>query len=415
MTGVPIRTLVVHANSVPPSTVELALGSEDAVTFMGFVEGIDPDWRVPSNAVFDLLIVAVTDPPGRVLELISGVTEQRPHLPVVVMQADATGSSSEFMQRVFDAGAEDIITLPEDPQRVLHMLRKAVARKRGSALGSDHGLGSLIAVIGPKGGTGKTVTTCNLAIVLAQLGKRVVVVDLDLSFGDVGLGLRLMPEKTIHDLARVGTSLDAEKVESYLVTHSSGVRALLAPVRPDQGGTITGEFLGRVFTILRETHDFVVVDTPAGFSAEVIAAVDNATDLCVVGMLDAFSLKDTRLGLETLALMSFRGRIHMVLNRADSHVGISHEDVIAILGRPPDVMIPSERMIPRSISEGVPFVISQKRSAATKGYVELAKRFLTESVPEHANGSVPPAEKPKKGAEAESAEKEPRRRLLRRS
>src|SRR5207244_5900228 len=140
-------------------------------------------------------------------------------------------------------------------------------------------------------------------------GKRVVVVDLALGSGAVGLGLRLMPERTIHDLARVGSTLDAEKIESYLVTHSSGARALLAPIRPDQGGTISGEFLARVFHILRETHDYVVVDTPAGFSAEVIAAVDNSTDVCVVGMLDAFSLKDSKLGLETLALMGYRGRV----------------------------------------------------------------------------------------------------------
>src|SRR5439155_8564260 len=129
----------------------------------------------------------------------------------------------------------------------------------------------------------------------------------------------------------------------------------------------------------------VVVDTPAGFSSEVIAAVDNSTDLVVVGMLDAFSLKDTRLGLETLSLMNYRGRIHIILNRADSHVGISHDDVIAILGRAPDILIPSERMIPRSISEGIPVVMTQKRSPASKAYVELAQRFLTEPVDKHAN------------------------------
>jgi pilus assembly protein CpaE len=401
-----IRTLVVHGKGIPKETLEQALGGEGGdITFMGFVEGIDPDWRVPSNAVFDVLVLASADFGMGTLELIAGVTDQRPQLPVVVLQT-ADNGSADFMERVFEAGADDLITLPEEPKRIVGAMRKAIARRRGSgATGSQAGLASLISVIGPKGGTGKTVTVCNLTAALAQTGKRVVVVDLDLSFGDVALGLRLMPERTIHDLARVGSSLDGEKVESYLVSHDSGARALLAPIRPDQGGTITGEFLARVFTILRETNDFVVVDTPAGFSSEVIAAVDNSTDLCVVGMLDAFSLKDTRLGLETLSLMSYRGRIHIVLNRADSHVGISHDDVIAILGRAPDIMIPSEKMIARSISEGIPLVVSQKRSPATKAYLELAQRFLQEPPEEHANGSGPAAEKSDKS----------RRKLLRRS
>jgi pilus assembly protein CpaE len=400
-----IRTLVVHTSGIPQATLEQALGGEGGdVTFTGFVEGIDPDWRVPSNAVFDVLVLGCTDSPSGVLELIDGVTDQRPQLPVVVLQT-ADNGSPDFMERLFEAGADDLITLPEEPKRIVGAMRKAIARRRGSgAVGSQAGLATLISVIGPKGGTGKTVTVCNLTAALAQTGKRVVVVDLDLSFGDVALGLRLMPERTIHDLARIGSSLDAEKVESYLVNHSSGARALLAPIRPDQGGTITGEFLARVFTILRETNDFVVVDTPAGFSSEVIAAVDNSTDLCVVGMLDAFSLKDTRLGLETLSLMSYRGRIHIILNRADSHVGISHDDVIAILGRAPDIMIPSERMIPRSISEGIPLIVTQKRSPATKAYLELAQRFLAEPPEEHTNGSGPAADK-----------SHSRRKLLRRS
>jgi pilus assembly protein CpaE len=405
MTSGRIRTLVLHDKRIPQETLKQALGGEDAdVAFTGFVEGIDPAWRVPSNAAFDVLVLACTDASMGVLELIAGVSDQRPQLPVVVLQT-ADNGSPDLMQRVFDAGAGDLLTLPEEPARILLAMRKAIARKRGSgAAGSQAGLASLIAVIGPKGGTGKTVTVCNLTAALAQTEKRVVVVDLDLSFGDVALGLRLMPERTIHDLARVGSSLDAEKVESYLVPHSSGARALLAPIRPDQGGTIGGEFLARVFTILRETNDFVVVDTPAGFSAEVIAAVDNSTDLVVVGMLDAFSLKDTRLGLETLSLMNYRGRIHIILNRADSHVGISHDDVIAILGRAPDILIPSEKMISRSISEGIPVVVSQKRSPATKAYLELAQRFLEEPPEEHANGSGPAADK-----------SQSRRKLLRRS
>ena len=109
----------------------------------------------------------------------------------------------------------------------------------------------------------------------------------------------------------------------------------------------------------------------------------------MVGMLDAFSLKDTKLGLETLSLMSYHGRVSIVLNRADSHVGITAEDVTAILGRAPDILVPSERQIPRSINEGVPIVLAQKRSPASRAFRQLAQLYLAEAYGARDNGKAP--------------------------
>src|SRR5262249_7955708 len=150
-------------------------------------------------------------------------------------------------------------------------LEKAIARRRGAAAGAP--LGPMVSVLGPKGGTGKTLTTCNLAVALAQGGARPVVVDLDLQFGDVGLALRPKPVRTIYGPAVAGGSLDGEKVESFLLGHSSGARVLLAPTRPDQAAAVGISFLRQLFEILRARHDFVIVDTPPAFSPEVIAAI----------------------------------------------------------------------------------------------------------------------------------------------
>jgi pilus assembly protein CpaE len=280
------------------------------------------------------------------------------------------------MHEVFAAGADDIIALPETPERMRHALQKALARKRGTTLSRGSEPGQLVCVLGPKGGTGKTVTACNLAVALAGRGIRTTLVDLDLHFGDVGLGLRLTPERTIFDLARMGGTLDAEKLDDYLVPHKSGLRVLLAPTRPDQAGAVSGTFISEAFAVLRSTSDTVIVDTPAGFPPEVITSIDSSTDVCMVGMLDAFSLKDTKLGLETLDRMGYdRGSVRIVLNRADTHVGISEGDVRAILGRTPDILIPSDRDIPRSVTEGVPIVSSRPRSAAAKAYWALSTAY----------------------------------------
>jgi pilus assembly protein CpaE len=125
--------------------------------------------------------------------------------------------------------------------------------------------------------------------------------------------------------------------------------------------------------VLRASNDFVIVDTPPGFTPEVIATIDVSTHVCVVGMLDSLSLKNTKLGLETLDLMGYdTSRVRLVLNRSGSKVGITGDDVVTIVGRAPDVFVPSDRDISRSVNEGAPIVASKQRSDAAKAFRQLA-------------------------------------------
>jgi pilus assembly protein CpaE len=285
----------------------------------------------------ELVVIVCARASERTLEVIEAASSQlqsRP--PVVVLFA---GSPNGFMERAFEAGADDLITLPHPREQLAFALEKALVRRRGEHASQA---GTMITVLGPKGGTGKTLTTCNLGEALAGAGASPVIVDLDLQFGDVGLALGLRPERTIHDLAVAGGSLDGEKVDSFLAHHASGAAALLAPVRPDQAASVSPGFLRSVFELLRLRHDFVIVDTPPAFTPEVIAAIDSASHLCLVGMLDALSLKDTKIGLETLAQMGYDpGEVTLVLNRADTSVGITMADVERLLGRQPDVLVNS--------------------------------------------------------------------------
>jgi pilus assembly protein CpaE len=127
---------------------------------------------------------------------------------------------------------------------------------------------------------------------------------------------------------------------------------------------------------MRASNDFVLVDTPPGFTPEVIASIDSSSGVVLVGMLDTLSLKNTKLGLDTLELMGYPSeRIRLVLNRADSRVGITQEDVVSVIGRTPDVMIPSDREIPRSVNEGTAIVVAKSRSEAAKAFKRLASLY----------------------------------------
>jgi len=154
---------------------------------------------------------------------------------------------------------------------------------------------------------------------------------------------------------------------------------MLAPTRPDQAGLIGTELLRDLYAALRSSNDVVIVDTPPSFAPEVIATIDSASHLCMVGMLDALSLKDSKLGLETLELMGRDvANVKLVLNRSTAKAGISRADAEAILGRKPDVYVPEDRGIPRTLTEGRPVVLADDRSPVARAFTMLAASYVRE-------------------------------------
>jgi len=369
-----IRALVAVDEGVDHAVVHAALPTNRAeIQFVGIVDGLEEGWATLQETPTDLFVLACAGYSDRVLFLIDGAVKQQTDRPVVILLA---GPNNGFVRRAFEAGADDIVTLPATADDVGFALQKAIARKQGVGAAAGVALSPMIVVLGPKGGTGKTVTSSNLAVSLADAGHKVAIVDLDLQFGDVGLSLGLAPDKTIYDLVKAGGSMDGDKMDAYLATHSSGVKVLMAPTRPDHAGAVNTEFLRDVYATLRSSHDYVIVDTPPGFTPEVIASIDSSSHVCMVGMLDSLSLKNTKLGLDTLELMGYSAeRTRIVLNRADSRVGITQDDVLAVVGRVPDVLIPSDRDISRSINEGMPIVLTKERSAAAGAFRRLASFY----------------------------------------
>jgi pilus assembly protein CpaE len=371
------QALVVLDDTVDRAVIETLVTSSPDLRVRDFVEMESHD---PSrDGAGDVVVVACGEFSGEIAAYVQASTRLHPGRPVLVA---CSQPSNGYVSEAMSAGAEDVVMVPAgnlDQARamsgdVVLAVQKAVARRRGGNAAATK-VGQLVCVLGLKGGSGKTLTASNLAVALAGSGTRVAIVDLDLQFGDVGLAIGLRPERTLYDLVRSGGSLDAEKLEDFLTVHASGVRALLSPARPDQGGVVTAEFLKDVYPLLRQMHDVVIVDTPPGFTPEVIAAIDLSTEVCMVAMLDSLSLKNTKLGLETLELMDYKGSVRLVLNRADSNVGITPEDVVAIMGRAPDVLVPSDRNITRAINQGEAIVTAAPKSDAARAFKALAALY----------------------------------------
>jgi pilus assembly protein CpaE len=365
-----VKALLALEPGVDEDQVRDSLPDDPDFSIVSVASNSDDALRLLDEYAVDVLLVACEGYSDRALLLLDAVARQSPDVNVMVL---GHGSPNGFLRRAFEAGADDIVMLPATRDHVRFEIQKLIARKQGAEAPALAEHARLVCVLGPKGGTGKTLTATNLAVCLAQRGKRVGLVDLDLQFGDVALCLGLPPEKTVYDLAQSPGALDYDKLDAFLATHSSGVRTLIAPRRPDQASAVGAELLREVYSIVRSTFDWVIVDTPPGFTAEVITSIDSSTDVVMVGMLDSLSLKNTKLGLETLELMKYDpDHIFLLLNRAHSRVGISQSDVEAVLGRTPDVFIPSDREIPRTVNEGIPIVIARPQSEPAEAFGRLA-------------------------------------------
>jgi pilus assembly protein CpaE len=382
----PIRALVALADEINRDIVEAVLAADASLDVVGISEGFNEDWQAFLEQPSDIVVVACVEYSDGTMHVIDRAVKQRPDRPVVVL---AQSSPNGVLRRAFEAGADDVIALPQTPESLRFALDKVIARRKGASAVAGRNTASLVCILGPKGGTGKTLVSTNLAVALARRDMEVVLVDLDLQFGDVGLALGLSPERTIYDLMKAGPPFDHDKLDRHLMKHPSGVKVLVGPTRPDHAGAVSIEYLRDVFASLRSMCDIVIVDSSPGFTPEVIATIDLSTSSCMVGMLDSLSLKNTKLGLETLDLMGYStDNVVLVLNRADSRVGITHDDVSVIIGRTPDVLIPSDREIPRSINEGTPIVASRERSDAAKAFNKLAGLYARTPV----KGPSPPSD-----------------------
>jgi MinD-like ATPase involved in chromosome partitioning or flagellar assembly len=242
----------------------------------------------------------------------------------------------------------------------------------------ESALGQIVTVFAAKGGCGKTTLAINLGVALArQTGARVCVMDLDLSFGDVAISLQLAPMRTIADGLAMAGHLDIAGAASLLTSYQPGLDMLLAPVTPGDGEKIPPRLVGELLAVLRGMYDYIVVDTPAQFSEHVLTAIDVSSQLVLLTTPDVPALKNLRVALDMLDLLSYPRQIRsVVVNRSDSKVGLSLEHVERVVRSPISAYIPSSRAVPISINKGVPITIETPGHPVSQAIVRLVQQRL---------------------------------------
>ena len=320
-----------------------------------------------------------------------------PSAAVVMMSVQG---EADYLRRSMLAGAREFLVKPFSSDELTSSIRQVYTREReklsrmaarpaaghapgtgppttgGHESGESREPGRVVAVFGPKGGVGRTTLAVNLAVAAAtELGQRTCLVDASFQFGDVGVLLNLNPKnKSIADLIPELESGEIESLDTFLVSHSAGIQVLLAPPSPEMAELITPHGAKRMIELLRMSHDLVIVDCMASFNDTTLAILDLADTVLTMLSLEITSIKNIRLFLEVAEQLGYGSdKVRLVLNRADSSLGIRVADVEHSIGRRVDHTIVSDgRSVVYALNRGVPFFLSNREAQVSQDILRLA-------------------------------------------
>jgi pilus assembly protein CpaE len=312
------------------------------------------------------------------LDLVEAFDTHRPDVTVIIVAEP----SLQLLERALRSGARDVVA-PDAPDAELReafeQALDAADRRRSTLAAADMDAPSrhVICTLAPKGGTGKTTVSTNLAAGLAlEAPGEVVIVDLDFQFGDVASALRMNPEHTFADITQSDHAVDVTTIKVFLTASDDGLYALCAPDAPVEADAITPQHVQHVISLLASEFRYVVIDTGSGLDEGTLAVLKLCTDLVLVTSTDVPSVRATRKEVEMLDLLGMTDQTrHFVVNRADARVGLPVSEVEATVGMAAEVTIPSSRTVPISVNQGTPVIASDRRSNVGEALGRLVGRF----------------------------------------
>jgi pilus assembly protein CpaE len=381
------RVVAVGGSPSFPPEVTRALGaSPDAVSWLPSISSAQRA-IAEGEQPFDIVVLAPSVGDDEAIALAEFSARQSAATAVLLVRDVPVDGS---FPRLVRGGVRDVVDLTKGRNEFREALRRAVdwnsgMRGTAGANGSRGPTGVVVAVFSTKGGTGKTFLACNLAAALAERsGSQVGLLDLDHDLGDVFAYFGAEPSRTLQELLTLDDGADAEAVAQLGTPLAKGITGFGS--RPDpRAEPIPAAAIARMLSKLKDAFAFSVVDATSEYSDHVLAALDLSDTICLVTGLDAIGVRHMSIAIQTLQNLGVgRERLHFVVNRADSKVDLTIQDIERLLEIHVDSRIPSSPLVPRSINQGKLLWFDRRRSDVAKGVEAFADRLIAKLTPESA-------------------------------
>jgi pilus assembly protein CpaE len=398
-----IRVLIVDDIPETRENVRKLLAFEADVEVVGIAGTGREAVQMARDLQPNIVMMDINMPDMDGITAVEMITRDVPIAQVIMMSVQ---SEADYLRRSMLAGARDFLTKPFTSEDLVSTIRRVhrMGQTRAATLAAAAAPmqaqpqsgkggpstvarpgknGNVIVVFGPKGGIGTTMLAVNLAVGLRQRSEtnKVIVVDASLQFGDVGVFLNLSPNRNISDLCATIEDLDPDSIDTAALPHtSSGIKALLAPPRPEMADLVGPDHLKRILEELRKQYDYVVVDTATIINDTILTALDLADRIILVATPDIPAIKNARLFFEiTDALNYLPNKIMLVINKVDRRSGITAQMIEDNIKHQVVGQIPlDEILVLNSINRGVPLMVDQRAKPIGQALQQLAERVASE-------------------------------------
>ena len=397
--GDKITIIIVDDIAETRENIHKLLQFEPNVEVTGVARTGEEAIRITAESRPDVVLMDINMPDMDGITATERIRAKFPGTQVVILSVQA---DSNYMRQAMLAGARDFLTKPPDLDELISAINRAgemakeekqkaantlaavqasggISTAGGMVFPARHN-GRIVTIYGPKGGTGSTTITTNLAVALHTEENPVVVVDGRLQFGDLSFFFNEQTKNNLADVAIRADELDPEFVEDVLLEHGdTGVKIMAAPPRPEQAESVTGEQFSKVVRFLKNMFAYVLIDTNSGLDDITLTAVDEADLVAVVTTQDIPSIKNVRLFLDLMIALGYqKEKVFLVMNMFDKRRSVTPERVGEITKSEVVAVLPfDDRLVVPAMDRGVPFLTQNKTHPTSKGIFELAKGVKT--------------------------------------
>ena len=389
-----IRVLIVDDIIETRENVKKLLYFENDIEVVGTAANGREGVELAAKLLPDVVLMDINMPEMDGIAASEAISAQSPNVQVVMMSVQG---EADYLRRSMLAGAREFLIKPfsgEELVTSIHRVNQFAAARRVVALpppitptiaappppprGSK-----IIAILGSKGGSGASTVAVNLAVALREETKaRVALVDANLEFGDIGVLLNLPNNRTIADLASGTAEIDEEVLDGTMAGHSSAIKVLLAPSRPELAELVKPEHLKRILELLDKSYEFIIIDLWKSFQETTIFFLDHADLILLISTADIPAIKNTKLFFELTEQLGYpANKTIFILNKNDGRTGISTKDIEASIKHPISLLLPKdERSTAIAINRGTPFVTLQRNLPLSQAIYNLAHLILRRAV-----------------------------------